>query len=155
MHFGHEPAGGGGSSTNAYALFPFEPAGIYFGNIRYEVRPGIDLQAFAEKHFPVGAFFTADEENEVVSPGKFPDIGYSVGDLPADGVERFELPVWLYLLDFVDDMFEPFDRFGGLGVEEQFFVEVDFAEVLAVFDDHGLPMSLSHQTVYFGVSGFP
>ena len=34
-------------------------------------------------------------------------------------------------------------------------VEVDFAEVLAVFDDHGLPMSLSHQPVYFGVSCFP
>ena len=84
-------------------------------------------------------------------PGKLPDVGYAVGNLPTDGVERFEAAVGFQLFDFVDYMAESFDRLGRLRVKKQFFVQVYFAEVLAVFDDDGLPPGLSYQPVHFGV----
>ena len=70
--------------------------------------------------------------------GKLANVGYAVGDLPADGVERLEAAVGFQLLDFVDDVAEAFDRLGGLRVEEQLLAEVDFVEVMTVLDYYGL-----------------
>ena len=154
MDFGHEPAGGGGSSADTYALFSFEPCGVYFADVGNESGLGIDLQAFSEKHPSVGALFPANEQDKVVSAGKLPDIGNAVGDLPTDGVERFELSIGFQLFYLVDDVAETFYRLSCLGIEQQFFAEVYLVEVFVSLDDDGFAVGLSHQSVDFGVSGF-
>ena len=154
MDFGHEPAGGGGSSADTYALFSFEPSGVYFADVGNESGLGIDLQAFSEKHPSVGTLFPANEQDKVVSAGKLPDIGNAVGDLPTDGVERFELSIGFQLFYLVDDVAEAFYRLGCLGIEQQFFAEVYLVEVFVPLDDDGFAVGLSHQSVDFGVSGF-
>ena len=90
-----------------------------------------------------------------MSAGKLPDIGNAVGDLPTDGVERFELSVGFQLFYLVDDVAEAFYRLGCLGIKQQFFAEVYLIEVFVPLDDDGFAVGLSHQSVDFGVSGLP
>ena len=118
LHLGHQPAGGRGGAADADALFSLEPGGVDFGEVGDHVRLGVDLQALAEEHAAVGTLLAADEEHEVVAPGKLADVGDAVGYLSADGVERLETAVGFQVLDFVDDVAEALDRLGGLRVEE-------------------------------------
>lgn len=87
---------------------------------------------------------------------KFPDIGYPVCHLPADGVIglecdfRRDMPLYVF-----HDVLKSVQRLCGLGVETDVFVEIQFPCLFRLFDDDGLSGGLSYQPQYFSVSILP
>ena len=114
----------------------------------------IDLQALFEEDFAVGAFLPAYEQDEVVFPGEFPDVRNPVGDLPADGVERFEPVVAFSLPDVFDHVAESVYRFGRLRIEQYLLAEIYLFQIVAPFYHDGMVVGLSHQSVHFGMPAF-
>ena len=123
----HQPFRGGGGAANPYALNTGEPRRIDQFGVVDQVRIGIDLATGLEKHTPVAAFESADEENEVVALGKFLHPGQSIRNAATNGVVTTELCRRLNVGgEVIDECLEPFERFGGLREEISVAREVDF-----------------------------
>lgn len=153
MDFGHEPAEGGGSSADTYALFPLSHVGSVT-DVGNESGLGLTCGRSPKSTRPLELFFPANERDKVVSAGKLPNIGNAVGDLPTDGVERFELSIGFQLFYLVDDVAETLLPTWLSGNRATVFCESYLVEVFVPLDDDGFAVGLSHQSVDFGVSGF-
>ena len=111
----HQPFGGGGGTTDAYAAGAFEPFGLDGGRTVDQVALGVDLLTGGVEDLAVAALESADEDDDVVASSKFLNVGQSVGYLTADGIEGTELCRSLDVLgDVVDDLAESFQGLGGL-----------------------------------------
>ena len=86
----HEPAGGGGGTTDADGLDTLKPLRLYLLGILDEMGVRVHAQTLIIEHLAVRALSTTDKEDEVVLRGKLRDIGHAVGHRTADGVETLE-----------------------------------------------------------------
>lgn len=66
----HEPARGGGGSTDANGLDASKPLGLDLLRVFYKMAVGIDAQTFVEEHLTIGTLAATDEEDQVVLRGK-------------------------------------------------------------------------------------
>ena len=96
-HTLHQPFRRGGGTANPYALNAGEPRRIDQFGVVDQMRISIDLATGLEKHTPVAAFESADEENEVVALGKFLHPGQSIRNAAANRVVTTELCRRLYV----------------------------------------------------------
>ena len=111
----HEPFWRACCSTDADRVDVFYPFDVDFFCRLYLVGVRVHLFTFVEEHLPVAAFASRDKEDEFMSLSKLCDVGDSVGNLPADGVETSERSASLYmLLDVMNDMVVFLQRLGGL-----------------------------------------
>ena len=149
----HEPAGGGGGTTDADGLDALKPGGLYLLRVLDEVAVGIDAQTLVEEHLAVGTLTATDEEDKVVLRGKLRDVGHTVGHITADGVEALEGGIWRDVrLDVVDDAVELVERLRGLGIEVDIAGEVELRHFIEALDDNSVGVCLSHEAEYLSMA---
>jgi len=66
-------------------------AGVNLFRRMNEVRIGIYFLTFCKQYLAIGAFFTGDKYDQIVTCGKFLYMGYTIGYLTADCVVKFKL----------------------------------------------------------------
>ena len=143
----HEPFGRGGSTTDAYCLDAFEPLRIYFIRTLNEMGVRIDAQAFVEQHLSITALSATDEKDQVVTAGKVRDVGHSIGDITADGVEALKGGLWRDVLPYVFyDALKLVKRLRCLGIEINIMREIKPLGIFEFLNHDGMSFGLAYKS---------
>ena len=151
--FLHQPLRSGRGPADAYRTAVLQPGEIDFRRGVHQIRAWVHAPAFVVQDFSIGTFFAAHEKNHIVARGEIADVRHAVSHLAANGVVVTEGGCGRDVrADVFHDFPETLQRFGGLRIQANVPVEIQFVHFFRRFDDDGLAVGLSHETEHLGMA---
>ena len=137
-------------------VFAGEPTEVDFALVAYEITQWIHLVALLEEYAAVAALASAHKEYNIVILSKFTNLRNTVCHSAAYCVValEFHLTAIDATLYFANHLLKSVERFGGLRVEIDIAVEVDFVHLIGAFYHQRMAFGLPHETVDLSMAFF-